>query len=262
MHEINGNKYRLFILDTNFISELLLDQTVDAKKFLNYSLENKLILCFSFYNVMEIKKGYTERWKKFLDVFSMMPCVILRPYWMIIEEESTGNANPIFNHFSMLGKDSSYHFEAWINEVLEKTGEYLDLEQKHFENVMEFFNENKTLKNSDLEEKFISMLYIHKFYSYFNKNNNNLKSLIGTNMTSAQLMFKLFQKRYIGLNRDFLISDFNDIAIASAVPYVDGIITENFQAEMLKQILASMNLNINIFRLKHFKSQPFPKLEK
>ena len=123
-------------------------------------IENQGVICFTFYNVLEIKNGYEERWDNFLEIFSLCPCAILKPFWSITFDEiemfnnKTSNIYPIFTHFSILGKDDSYHFKKWIEEVLELAKSSLMYEQNLFRNTIEYFNSRRELSEIRVRKEF------------------------------------------------------------------------------------------------------------
>lgn len=124
MIKIGNNDYNLFFIDSNVISELVFNGNIDQQTFFSYILNNQEIICFSIQNVLGIKNGYKERWESFVDIFSKFPCAITKPYGIIISEEVEIIKNirkeiyPLFNHFSYLGKNSSYHFQDWIEKII------------------------------------------------------------------------------------------------------------------------------------------------
>ncbi|ECP1911570.1 hypothetical protein FYN87_04385 [Listeria monocytogenes] len=261
-------KYNLLLIDSNVISEIVHNGKVNSADFFKYAIENKTIVCFSFYNVMEIRNGHYERWGKFLDIFSKYPCAILKPFWQIIIEEielynnDSDELYPIFNHFSLLGRDSSYHFKTWIEEVLDLSKDSLKYEQDIFVKTMNYFNRRRDLSEKRVKKEFAKQMKIEKLDPVLAKKSVLDKLYNDDKLPSLRIMFASFYHRYTHLKRDLLISDINDIAINSCTPYMDAIITEKYQSQVLMEILRKMKLsNIKSFKVSaFFADKEFPKI--
>jgi hypothetical protein len=91
---LNNKQYDLVFLDTNVLREIVLNnhniRNNFKQKFFTDSKCN--IPCFSLYNVLEIKP-YKDIYRKFLKFFSNMPCLLLYPYKLIVEQEYKSHIN-------------------------------------------------------------------------------------------------------------------------------------------------------------------------
>lgn len=254
-----NSKYNLLLIDSNVISEIVHNGNINSSAFFNYAIENKTVVCFSFYNVFEIRNGYHERWEKFLNIFSQYPCTILKPFWQIILDEikldgsESDEVYPIFNHFSLLGKDSSYHFKTWIEEVLDLAKDSLKYEQDIFVKTMNYFNNRRDLSEHRVKKEFAKRMKIEKLDPILAKKSLTNQLYDSVKFPSICVMFESFYHRYVHLKRDIKISDINDIAINSCIPYIDAIITEKYQSQVLKEILYKMKLS----EIKSFKVSSF-----
>ena len=74
--KIGSNEYKLILLDTNIIRELLNFPSNTRKGFFHKAFlsETKYASCFSIYNVIELMP-YNDIFEKFVDIFSEIPCV-------------------------------------------------------------------------------------------------------------------------------------------------------------------------------------------
>ncbi|WP_167630699.1 hypothetical protein, partial [Listeria valentina] len=225
MKTIGSEQYNLLLIDSNVISEIVYNGNIESSSFFNYSLENNAIICFSFYNVLEVRNGYQDRWERFLDIFSKFPCAILKPFWQILLDElefydsESGELYPIFNHFSLLENNSIYHFKTWIEEVLELGEESLKYEQEIFLKTVNYFNNRRGLSEQRVKKEFAKRMKIDKLSPILLKKSELGMLYDDEKLPSIHIMFQSFYHRYVHLNRETLISDINDIAINSSVPY-------------------------------------------
>lgn len=268
MRNIGSGQYNLLLIDSNVISEIVHNGSVESSSFFNYSLKNDTIVCFSFYNVLEIRNGHHERWESFLDIFSKFPCAILKPFWQIILDElelyenESDELYPIFNHFSLLGKNSSYHFRTWVEKILELAEESLIYEQDIFLRAINYFNNRRDLSEQRVKKEFAKRMKIEKLSPTLLKKSELHTLYNDESLPSLQVMFQSFYHGYVYLKRDLLISDFNDIAIASCAPYIDALITEKYQSQLLIEILRKIKLSeIKSFKISSFfEGKEFPKI--
>ncbi|WP_195971631.1 hypothetical protein [Enterococcus gallinarum] len=263
MRTIGNRRYNLLFIDSNVISEIVHNGNINSSDFFNYSLENNAIVCFSFYNILEIRNGYKERWEKFLEFFSMFPCAVIKPYWQIILDEVDSydkesgelyhELYPIFNHFSALGKNSTYHFKKWIDEVLDLAKDSLKYEQTIFMKTMNYFNSRRDLSEERVKKEFAKRMQIEKLDPMLMKKSTSNRLFENMKLPSINVLFYSFFHRYAYLKRELKISDINDIAISACTPYIDAIITEKYQSQVLLEILHKMKLSeIKIFKVSSF----------
>ena len=119
MITLNGTKYKLVLIDTNILSEVIKNKFQEFRKLLEWTTSQKSILCFSLFTILEIRKISTI-YEQFLELFSTIPCIILKSHEQLLQNEVSvypvsANVNPVLVGFpGVLGK-------ARLREVLEKT---------------------------------------------------------------------------------------------------------------------------------------------
>lgn len=208
-----GNTYRLCLLDTNAISEILKYPDNEDIGFKQNFILNKYAPCITIYNIIELRRKECL-FNNFLIYFSQMPFFILKPFQFIFQDElknyysNNNNTTALLNAFSMEGNNSTYDCRDIINNLFKKE------EIKKVENNWRKNNE-ETL-NLWLNEK---------------KNFNSKKSVPNAsdadeyvNEAGIQTIIQLapqFVQNELALNR---------------VPYMDAIITEKFQANIFTKI--------------------------
>lgn len=251
---LNGNHYKLVLLDTNIIRETVknIDKSNTTNKVATNLMvklfSNKCIPCYSFYNVLEIKP-YGDLFKNFLSVFKHIPSMMFYPYSEIITEEFKAYKNN--KYLEITGKIAfalnceEYNPETTIEFFLENesgknmfntlTPEYI---REHLEDIRQTWLKGKR----DIKKKYgkdIDIKEIKKDYT-----NINISSLLGINIVdekvdlnklpaSMMMLYSFFHR--ICLKKDITLNDVMDVTISAIAPYVDIVITENFQAEVYKQ---------------------------
>ena len=78
--KIGQNTYKLILLDTNALREIVTNTNLSGKGFLQnfFTGESSYAPCFSIYNVIELMP-YKDIYEKFLEYFSIIPCLMTFP---------------------------------------------------------------------------------------------------------------------------------------------------------------------------------------
>ncbi len=121
--KIGSNTYKLVLLDTNALREIVTNTKLSAKGFLQnfFSGEKLYAPCFSIYNVTELIP-YKNIYKQFLDFFSTIPCLMIFPAKSVIQEEYCNYikgsqleiTNKIANAFTPLIDNNSYNCKKFF----------------------------------------------------------------------------------------------------------------------------------------------------
>lgn len=270
---IGNSEYKLLFLDTNALREIITNGTSFQEfshKFLIGDI--KYAPVFSIYNIFELRP-YHDIYMNFIKIFSIIPCMMLFPYRLIIEEEIkaysenrtfTFNGN-LINAFSSLGIGDSYNLEIFLNKLwddeplrntisreiegLKEIAETWNTTKDNFINTKKkypkldlrkyFFDKEKETIIKDLENHGISLPH-----------DINILKLPGNRV----MEFSHFMRVY---NRNLTITpnDVMDVKMSCCIPYVDAVITENYQAELYKQMKSFIKpiSNLEINRLNIFK---------
>lgn len=265
----SGNEYKLCLLDTNAISELLKYPDNEGKGFISKLPPNAYAPAFTIYNIIEVRRD-DEVYDRFLKFFSIYPCFILKPHQLILEDElyAYNNKNEIsvlFNAFNSLGDDSSYNIRYFFDELfsskemkhLESTwrDEEIDTIKSWLSNKDNFIPSNKSanLKDAEryIEEAGLQSLIRLKpvwVKSYIDK-----KEIININEIPSlkTMLYSIYYRLYDPAWKQEP-GEVTDVKIMAAAPYVDVIITEKFQANIFNKINKKVkNLNnLIVYRLK------------
>lgn len=78
--KIGQNTYKLILLDTNALREIITNTNLFGKGFLQtfFTSESSYAPCFSIYNVIELMP-YEDIYEKFLEYFSIISCLMTFP---------------------------------------------------------------------------------------------------------------------------------------------------------------------------------------
>ena len=245
----NGSEYKLLLLDTNVLSNIAKNRNGELEILLSRFLLNKYAPCFSFQSILELRKsslnGKTDLYQKFNEIFSVIPCLTILPYRTITNQEINKHIHPAadidlnlaLHAFSPFGKDDSYDFDKFIGTLLSKLIHTVNAEENEVEKtVASWVNERlfyqkrhqKLLYNTFETKFFKEFLMIEKPELSDSKLNPNdfpaIKMMCITKFNRVHV-----SKKSIGVN------DVYDVLISAAIPYMDAIVTEKHQVEVLKQ---------------------------
>src|SRR5215203_1527997 len=86
MITLNGTRYKLVLVDTNILSEVIKNNYQELRKLMEWTTSQKAIICFSLFTVLEIRKT-PEIYKQFLELFSTIPCIVLKSHEQLLQDE-------------------------------------------------------------------------------------------------------------------------------------------------------------------------------
>ena len=104
---INGNDYRLVLLDTNALSEFA-KQGESLRHFLTWSSAQPMFVpCFSLFSVLEMRRR-PDVYGRFKELFRVLPCMLVKSHEQLLEDEvrcysDPSGIDPTLLGFSMLG---------------------------------------------------------------------------------------------------------------------------------------------------------------
>lgn len=269
MIELNGKYYKLCLIDTCIISELLKCKGKLGNQLYERFIFEQRLFCYSIKTIEELfvcKDIFNE----FIQYTKIMPTVLLKTYEMLLDEELDNynndnfRINPVLHFVPMMKKDDYYtdfqdifkkqniklNFELnnkikplTLNYILKNAAKYpkgnVFLQKKYIENWME---EEMRLQLYDSNKEFI----INRIES-----NEYLKYDKLLSLKSMSLM--KFYKFYLG-HRKPKESDIFDIYISSIFPYVDSVLLEKDMSNQVLQIKNKHNFytELEILKLSDF----------
>lgn len=248
----SGNIYQLVLLDTNALSDIVKNEKARGLGFVMQFNPGGYSPCFTFYNLIELRRC-KEVYNLFLKFFSIYPSFLLKPGDIILKDEVTAydteeNVSVLFNSFTPIGKGSTYKMQSFVYELFRKP-EMMEIEKnwrKDESFILESWLDMK--KNfeptSDAANKEDADRYVNdslfqelckRFPEFVQKELDKKKIPDVWKFPSLQAMLYSQYYRIFDTNRNCTTSDVTDVRIMAASPYVDVIITENYQAELFKR---------------------------
>jgi len=269
MITLNGNTYKLCLIDTNAASEMVKYPDPVFRHFDEAMKPNKYIPCFSVFTILELRHR-EDVYKRFLETFSILPCFVLKSLDQLFQDEL--NSYPDFTRVSPILVSSP----GVLAPKNQKLADILNLAFSMPE-IQELENKWNSGKNSTLDgilshvknyppkgkkftsEEIKSFVELAGFQQIAFRARNFAQQIIkGGNpvvvdsfpsikMTALIVFYKFYTDQ-----RRPLESDVFDIIIAATLPYVDVVVTEKHQAEVLKKVKQQDKFieNLEVLRLK------------
>lgn len=261
--EFNGQRWKLLYLDTNAISNFISNNNFRSNLFKKIE-EQEYYICFSIYNAIELSNGYESRFERFLEIFSNINCIMFWTYIDIINEEIEcyrGNKFDIskisYSFVPNLGKeyDIRYCLEKWIPEIKN----IIEPQKRDMEELENFFTKQK-----NIGEKYV--LFNKKYESettidFLNELEYNFDRKIDIEkLPTCRIINKsIYNRITCGKKIDIGNNDIYDIMISAVLPYVDAIVSEKYQLEVIKQAKRNIKQiqNIQCYNITDFmKKEP------
>lgn len=265
MINLNGNDYKLIALDTNAIREIILNNYCTGYTFFKkyYSDSNGYFaICFSIYNIIELRNKI-DIFPKFIEFFCKFPTFVFFPHKSILEYEhryylnrtTKISKNEIMISFTPLGKNDSYDFRYFIENVFNS----LKTEIHDFVDCLsdvalswEDQRKNNTIESSDEFYRREESKAVRKFLKFYNIklfNDYDYKKF-----PSARIIEYSQFCRVHKTTKNIKSNDVMDVVISAIAPYVDVIITENFQASVYITARKSIHEieNLEVHKIKEY----------
>jgi hypothetical protein len=246
---LNGNDYRLALLDTNALSEFA-KQGESFRHFLTWSSAQPMFVpCFSLFSVLEMRRR-PDVYGRFKELFRVLPSMLVKSHEQLLEDEvrcypDPSGIDPTLLGFSMLGGDGMDLVRvldtASADEFFRGREKYWndgaqDIVEGIASLVANFPPDGDTYTRDEVRH-FIEMAGFSQvamrqldFAKQMVEIDNQAVS-IGAFPSVKATTYAVWHKFYADRNRTWTRSDAFDIIIASAIPYVDAVVTESHLAE-------------------------------
>jgi hypothetical protein len=242
----------LCLLDTMALSELA-KQPSTLADFLVWAADNDppWIPAFTVYSVMELRQspGVFER---FLELFRPLPCVLLKSYAHLLEEEVASYPDPsridpvaiAFTPLGGTGNDLASLPRLMDAPNIARGEAGWNAGRQEIVDGMLSLVDNyrpKAAKYTDAEvARFVwmttySQLVRHEHEFAVAKSEQNEAVEVDAFPSLKAMTFTVFHKFYADKTRAASISDAYDILISAALPYVEAIVTERHLADCLRK---------------------------
>ncbi|MCJ7647684.1 MAG: hypothetical protein MUP85_03630 [Candidatus Lokiarchaeota archaeon] len=255
MIEMNGTSYRLGLLDTCILSKILTSPDYERQGFFKLFFDPSPIIipCVTIWSVLELRQK-SELYKNFIDFFSVIPFSMLKTPDLLLADEYKhypffNKIDPILFTFSML-KPKSESLTLFLNKVF--SNKEVKRAEKNWKNKWKqeklnsilslksnFISNNKNLNSSDAK-RFLNEA-LPQYITYQNpswikeKLDKNEEIIFDAFPSAKAALYTVFYRFYVA-NRKPEVQDVFDILINNIVPYLDYVVTENFQSDILMKI--------------------------
>lgn len=247
----NGSCYKLCLLDTNALSEIVKNPTIEGRGYVERFPPSEYVPCFTPYNLIELRRD-THVFARFVDFFRVYPSFLTNPFQFILDSEANVNGRTSVNEivlyaFSSLG--DSHDFTALIDRLFSdpvinrleddwRTRDEGTLD-KWMRNKSNFEPINSTPNSVDAKQ-FVetaavdTLCHLHPDLAEKCIENNTLKIL----HSLPSLLIMLYSQYYRIFDDNWSPSDqeVTDVCISACSPYVDAVVTEKFQAEIYRKV--------------------------
>jgi len=249
----SGNTYNLCLLDTNALSEIIKYPKVEGRGFVERFGPSSFVPCFSVYNLIELRRKQSL-FDEFVAFFAKYPCILLKPQPMILNEEKRSHVNMsivslLMHAFSPLGHNSSYDLRLPIDKLFSRE-EFAKLEQnwsnEESATLLIWLAQKSNFKpkcsvpnaaDADdyvMEAGIQSLLASDLQWAQTEINAGRIPNI--NNFPSLKVMLYSQYYRLHDPHWEPKSQEVADVLIMSAAPYMDVVVTEAFQAEILKKI--------------------------
>jgi hypothetical protein len=256
MLDLNGTAYRVCLLDTNAISEMLKNPQREQRRFFELAFSGQgtsQVPAFSLFTIMEIRQR-PRLYEAFLQLFEIVPCLVLKGHEELLSDEMAAYPDPssvqmvsvVFAGFAMAP-------ESRLNNLLKRVFSTPEVKRKEAEwvagraSVVEAIR--SLVKNYPPERSRYSanelriFLEVAGFQQVVLRSRSFAQNIVDSGTpfqidafpSLKMMLFTVFYKFYAEKRRPS-ISDAFDLVISAPTPYVDTIITENHQAEVIRKI--------------------------
>lgn len=251
MIKIGDKTHKVVQLDTNALSNVVKAKDEILNRLMTRYPFDNFFFSYSPFSVLELKKS-TELYKRFCDLFSLLPSFVLKGFQHLINEEIKGyNNSNFFNVTDFCLHDihtggrllNSTDVDSLFNHPrLLKVFEQWNVDTKEiFEGIktaQENLGINKNYSKQKIEsfvrqESFIQLLDHDK--DFVSNNNLTADNFNVDKFPSLKTMSFLVYFKFHSDMRKAKLNDVYDILITMTAPYVDVLITEGQVADSIKK---------------------------
>jgi hypothetical protein len=242
------------LLDTNAISEAAKNKQGEGKNLIRLMTTENIFPCVSIHSIFEIRKRL-DVYEKFLDVFSLVPFLLLKTHQQIFEEEVKKYPTPDLKEivgfaFSFVNKDPLANTRTFLTKLFSdpevlRTERAWDKELKiesmnSIISLKKNFSMSRSSSNAFDADRFINeslpqyiIFTIPRWVFADKKRFINLQSNAFPSI--IMMLYNVFYRFYDD-KRKPEENDIFDMLITSSTPYMDIVVTEGFQAETFRKI--------------------------
>lgn len=273
MTTINGNDYRLVLLDTNALSEFA-QQGESFRHFLTWSSTQPMFVpCFSPFSILEMRRR-PDVYGRFKELFRVLPCMLVKSHEQLLEDEVRCYPDPSVIDPTLLGLSMLGGEGMNLVRVLDMASEdeFFRSREKYWndgaaeivEGIASLVANFPPDRDSYGRDEVRHFIEIAGFSQVAMRQHDFAKQTVEIESQAITIdafpsvkatAYAVWHKFYADRNRKWTRSDAFDIIIASATPYVDAVVTESHLAESLRKTkrLDDFMENLTIHTLSDFR---------
>ncbi len=267
MLKIGDNTYPLVGLDTNVLSAIALDRGNVRRGFFAKLIDH--IACFSPYSLFELRQ-HSQAYEAFIELFDVVPCMLLKNEEQLFEEERKrypGHQaiDPTLLAFSLLNRSKGTNLRniletgmsagpvqereaAWPDLKKELLADWVSL-KPNFEPKGESFTPLDGVRFVDEATWQHVAFRAPKWSRRRLKRGDRIQSEAFPSV--RMILWTIFFRLYWAHRRHGEVQDVFDALISAPAPYLDAVVTENFQARIYRDVqkLDPTLLNLSVHTL-------------
>lgn len=255
MLSVGETNYPLCLLDTMAVSEMVKRPEGALRHFYDWAGDSQpqFVPCFTVYTLIELRRS-RALFQQFIEQFQHLPCVLLKGYAQLLEEEvatypdPTG-IDPCAIAFTALGGEgnqlSNLPLILRLPQIARQEEQWNEAGPEIVEGMVSLVpnyppeGESERYTREEVRQ-FVSMasfsqLVYHARGFVTRVVDGDEAVEVDAFPTLKAMVYTVFHKFYADRDRKASNSDAFDVLIAAALPYVEAIITENHQAEVLRK---------------------------
>ena len=278
MVTLNGTDYRLCLLDTNAISEIVKRQD-SLRHFLKWTHGSRpeYIPCFTLFTVLELRRR-PDVYELFLERFGALASMMLKGYEELLEEEARAYPDPSgidptsLGFSGLIGSDGNRLAKVLPHafsdkSMMEKERYWNEGEQSIVDGIVSLVanwppNAGNVYDASEVR-LFLEIAGLQQL-AYRAEDfarpfiMEGVYPEIDAFPSLKASLYTVFHKFYVDRNRKPTRSDGFDVINAAATPYVEAVVTESHQAEVLRKTMRRESFmdGLRIFTLRDFRDAP------
>jgi len=267
MLRIGENDYRLVGLDTNALSAVAMDRGNCRRGY--FSHFSSYATCFSPYSVLELRQ-HSAAYEAFLELFDVVPCAMLKNEEMLFNDErnvypTASGIDPLLLGFSLLNRERGTNLRSVLDagmvlpETAQREAEWPELKRELLAEWLDlkpnFQPKGDTFKPGDgcrfVDEAALQHI-AYRAPKWIRRRAKKSLPIDSHAFPSIRMtLWTIYFRLYWAHRRKGEVQDVFDALISTPAPYLDAIVTENFQAQIYRDVssLEPGLLNLEVYTL-------------
>jgi hypothetical protein len=254
MRDINGTLYKLGLIDTGIISELVNNHYDERNSLVKLMISEPILPCISIWSILEIRERI-DIYDTFLELFSLVPFLLIESPYHILQDEIKNypdptKVDPVATAFSMFAEDPNTKVIPWMTRLFSQPkvkeaetmwrGPWKDESLEAMLSLRENFRPKGKRYAAEDASRFIEIgvpqYIIGQAPDWARSLLNDGISISHDAFPSVKMSFYTVFYRFYAENRKPEKQDVFDIMIGNVAPYLDIVITEKYQCEIYRKV--------------------------